>query len=150
MPRQTNHTAEGGRSMPRDSRTGLYDESYFHELLALEKKRHGRSKDPLSLTLADLSAISDPLERQKIAISIAEVLSNTTRDTDIKGWYVRDRVIGIIFTEMTDKARTARLVQQQVADQCSRVSPLIVFEHTTETDYAPTYQETGYQAHKAN
>jgi hypothetical protein len=93
--------------MLRDSQTGLYHEEYFKEFLALEEKRCERSKDPVFLMLADLSAFIDIQERQKIAKSMTEVLSDATRDTDVKGWHVDGLVMGIIFTEMTSKEATS-------------------------------------------
>ena len=74
--------------MLRDSQTGLYNEEYFNELLALEQKKCERSKSPVFLMLADLSAFADLSERQKIARSMMEVLSHAIRDTDVKGWHV--------------------------------------------------------------
>ncbi len=46
-----------------------------------------------------------------------EVLSEVTRDTDIKGWHVDDLVIGIIFTEMAGKV-DARLIPKHIANKC--------------------------------
>jgi len=102
--------------MLRDSQTGLYHEEYFNELLALEKKRCEGSKDPACLILADLSSFVDVHERQKIAKSITEVLSDTTRETDVKGWCVDGLVMGIMFTEMTGKEATSRLAR--VVNKC--------------------------------
>jgi hypothetical protein len=102
--------------MLRDSQTGLYHEEYFNELLALEKKRCERSKDPVCLITADLSSFVDIQERQKIAKSMADVLSNATRDTDIKGWHVDGLIVGIIFTEMAGKEVTSRFAQ--VVNKC--------------------------------
>jgi hypothetical protein len=93
--------------MLRDSQTGLYNEEFFNELLALEKKRCEDSKDPVCLITADLSSFVDIHERQKITKSMADALSNVTRDTDIKGWHVDGLVMGIMFTEMTGKEATS-------------------------------------------
>ena len=96
----------------RDSQAELYHEQYFNEFLAFEKKRVERSKDPVFLMLADLSAFSDVSERQNVAKSIAEVLSETTRETDVKGWYVDGLVIGCLFTEMAGKEAILPFPQQ--------------------------------------
>ena len=89
--------------MLRDSQTGLYHEECFNEFLSLEKKRCERSKEPVFLMRADLSAFADASERQKVAKSIMQVLSGATRDTDVKGWHVDGLVMGIMFTETTGK-----------------------------------------------
>ena len=104
--------------MSRDSQTGLYYEEYFNELLALEKKRCEGSKDPACLILADLSSFVDAHERQKIAKSITEILSDTTRDTDIKGWHAHGLVIGIIFTETACEESTSSFVQRLITNRC--------------------------------
>ena len=134
--------------MVRDSQTGLYHEEYFNELLALEKKRAERSKTPMSLMLADLSAIGDVSERKKIAKSMMEVLSDVTRDTDVKGWHVHGLVVGIMFTEVTDKEATLQRVQQHVADNCLLVSPLINFTVTGDTGHHPV-KYAGYKRREA-
>jgi hypothetical protein len=104
--------------MPRDSQTGLYQEEYFNELLALEKKRCERSKNQTFSVFFDLSAFSDVSSRQKIAKSIMDVLSDVTRDTDVKGWYVDSLVIGIMFTETDGKEATSQCARKQVASKC--------------------------------
>jgi hypothetical protein len=104
--------------MPRDSQTGLYDKEYFNEFLALERKRCTRSEDPALLMLADLSTFTDVSERQKVAKSMMDALSDVTRDTDVKGWHVDGLVIGIIFTEMANKEVTSPMVQRYVASKC--------------------------------
>jgi len=104
--------------MLRDSQTGLYREEYFNEFLALEKKKGELSGDPALLMLADLSAFTDVFERQKVARSIMDVLSDVTRDTDVKGWHVDGLVIGIIFTELAAKEANSQMVQRYVASKC--------------------------------
>ena len=104
--------------MLRDSDTGLYHEEYFNELLALEQKRCERSKDPIFLMLADLSAFADLSERQKIAKAMMEVLSDATRDTDVKGWQVEDSVVGVMFTEMTGKEPASPFAPRHLANKC--------------------------------
>ena len=70
--------------------------------------------------LADLSAFVDVSERQKIAKSMTEVLSDATRDTDVKGWHVDGLVMGIMFTEMTCEEASPSMVKRYVANKCLR------------------------------
>lgn len=102
----------------RDGQTGLYDEAYFNEFLALEKKRCQRFKNSMPLMLVDLSAFTDVSERQRIAKSIMDTLSHVTRDTDIKGWHIHGLVVGIIFTETACEEATSQYVLGQVANRC--------------------------------
>jgi len=104
--------------MLRDSQTGLYREEYFNEFLALEMKKGELSEDPALLMLADLSAFADVSERQKVATSMMDALSEVTRDTDVKGWHVDSLVIGIMFTEMANKEAASPMVQRYVASKC--------------------------------
>jgi lipopolysaccharide/colanic/teichoic acid biosynthesis glycosyltransferase len=104
--------------MLRDSQTGLYNEEYFNELLALEQKKCERSKSPVLLMLADLSAFADVTERQKIARSMMEALSHAIRDTDVKGWHVDCLVIGIMFTKITSKEATPPFAPRHFANRC--------------------------------
>ena len=106
---------ESDQIEPRDSLTGLYSEEYFNDLLAIEKKRRQRSENPALLMLADLADFTHVSERQKIAKSMMDVLSEVTRDTDVKGWHVNGRVIGIMFTEMATKEANPSLILRQVA-----------------------------------
>lgn len=104
--------------MLRDNQTGLYHEKYFNELLALEKKRCERSKNPVFLMLVDLSSFADVSERRKVAKSIMEALSETTRDTDVKGWHVNGLVIGSMFTEMTCKEAVSPSTLKHITNKC--------------------------------
>jgi hypothetical protein len=106
--------------MLRDRRTRLYHEEYFNELVALEKKRCERSEGSVLLMLADLSAFTDLSKRQEVVRSMMDVLSDVTRDTDVKGWHVDGLVIGIMFTEMGDKEGTLRLARRHITKKCSR------------------------------
>jgi hypothetical protein len=106
--------------MMRDSQTGLYEEKYFNEFLALESRRRGRTEGQELLLLADLSAFTDVSERQRIAQSMMDVFSRVTRDTDVKGWHVDGMVIGVMFTEMTCEEASPSMVQRYVVNKCLR------------------------------
>lgn len=104
--------------MMRDSHAELYREQYFNEFLILEKKRFERSKDPLFLMLADISAFADIALRKNVAKSIALVLSETTRATNVKGWYVDGFVIGCLFTEMAGKEAIVPFAPKCITNKC--------------------------------
>jgi hypothetical protein len=104
--------------MLRDRQAGLYHEEYFNELLTLEKKRCERSEGSVLLMLADLSAFTDVSKRQEVVRSMMDVLSDVTRDTDVKGWHANGLVIGIMFTEMGGKEGTLPLERRHVTKKC--------------------------------
>lgn len=97
-----------------DQTSGLYIEEYFQNLLCLERKRTERSRKPFLLTLLNIEKILHGNERNMKVNEISQVLFTTTRETDIKGWFKYDAVIGIISTEIngTDK----QVIKQKILD----------------------------------
>jgi lipopolysaccharide/colanic/teichoic acid biosynthesis glycosyltransferase len=75
-------------------------ESEFHRLLYVEQKRSERSRRPFILMLLDVTGHNDNPRRGQILLTIKGVLSDCLRDTDMRGWYRTDSLIGIIFTEI--------------------------------------------------
>ncbi len=113
---------DGGRRVAEEAAlehrdTRLYREQYFNELLALERRRCERSRSLVLLMLADLSDFRDSSERLKTASLMRNVLSDVTRETDVKGWFAEDSVMGVLFTEMTPKSAFP-FSPRQIADKC--------------------------------
>ena len=79
----------------------FYIEDYFVERLCLERQRSERSKSPFMLMLLDIKKFSEG-EKKEIIRKIAAVLFSSTRETDLRGWYQHDSVIGVLFTEISD------------------------------------------------
>ena len=72
----------------------------FRRMIALERKRSERSRKPFVLLLLDIG--DRPSDRNgKILGKISSVLSASTRDTDVTGWYSDDCVVGVMFTEIS-------------------------------------------------
>ena len=78
----------------------ILDEQSFLRMLCLERKRSERSSRRFVLMLLEcdglLKAHNDPQVLQKIL----QALANSTRETDIKGWYKEGSIIGVVFTEI--------------------------------------------------
>jgi lipopolysaccharide/colanic/teichoic acid biosynthesis glycosyltransferase len=71
----------------------------FRRMIALERKRSERSRKPFMLLLLDM--VDRPSQKNgKILNKVLSVLSTSTRDTDVTGWYTNDRVVGVMFTEI--------------------------------------------------
>lgn len=83
-----------------DAGCGLYVEDYLHEIIHLERKRSDRSKNPFLLLLIDISKIAGERGAAQTIKSISGALAALTRETDIKGWYRCDLVIGAVLTEI--------------------------------------------------
>jgi lipopolysaccharide/colanic/teichoic acid biosynthesis glycosyltransferase len=85
-----------------DSNTGIYVDTYFNDMLCLERKRSERSNKPFLLMLISMHKVTIDGVINLVANTIVKALLECTRETDIKGWYKHDTVIGIIFTEIGD------------------------------------------------
>lgn len=79
----------------------FYHAPQFHHLLRIERKRASRSKKPFLLALIDFSALEPGKHHGYLLEKMKEIIIACTRETDIHGWYENDRIMGIIFTEMT-------------------------------------------------
>jgi lipopolysaccharide/colanic/teichoic acid biosynthesis glycosyltransferase len=89
----------------------------FRRMIALERKRSERSRKPFVLLLLDMG--DRPSDRSgKILGRISSVLSASTRDTDITGWYADDCVVGVMFTEIAaeDSTSIPRTIIARVTD----------------------------------
>lgn len=75
-------------------------EPEFHQFLYIEQKRSERSKKPFILMLLDVTRLVDRPKDDQVLQSIKHVLCESLRDTDMRGWYRADSLIGIIFTEI--------------------------------------------------
>jgi lipopolysaccharide/colanic/teichoic acid biosynthesis glycosyltransferase len=76
------------------------NEPEFHRLLYIEQKRSERSKRPFILMLLDVTGHIDNPRNGQILQNVKSTLSGCLRDTDMRGWYRADTLIGIIFTEI--------------------------------------------------
>ena len=89
----------------------------FRRMISLERKRSERSRKPFVLLLLDMG--DRPSDRNgKILGKILSVLSASTRDTDVAGWYSGDCVVGVMFTEIAaeDSASIPSTIIARVTD----------------------------------
>jgi len=86
---------------------GFLPEERFREMLTMERKRTERSGAPFVLALIDISdLLRDKNFSGVIAIQkIMQVLGERVRETDIRGWYERERVLGVIFTGLAGQGQ---------------------------------------------
>ena len=97
---EKNHSVPQWRSQAfLDGDHGVYCEEKFIEMLEFERKRSERSGKPFLLMTLTVFGISDLQGRRDALRGVAETLSVSSRDTDIKGWYRRASMLGVIFTE---------------------------------------------------
>ena len=101
----------GLNSLKSNGDNAFYDALQFQQMLRVERRRTERSKKPFILMLVDLSAVhAGPHPGDELA-KLKFILLSGSRETDIRGWYEQDRIMGIIFTEVTsvDKASIERI-----------------------------------------
>jgi len=78
-------------------------EESFNEVLGLERKRTARSKRPFILMLLNIADFPDGNNGGHVLRKrLISYLKSSIRDTDTIGWYLDDKVIGIIYTEIGD------------------------------------------------
>jgi lipopolysaccharide/colanic/teichoic acid biosynthesis glycosyltransferase len=94
------------RSVPADTpvaapaHPGFLDQELFTAMLRMERKRTERSHRRFVLMLLESGNLLKGGENQHILGKVVTALAHSTRETDFKGWYRRNFVIGIIFTEV--------------------------------------------------
>lgn len=80
----------------------FYDEFYFQKMFIMEQRRIKRSGKRFLLMMIDIHKIINEKGSQRIVKKLIQLLEESSRETDIKGWYKHNRTIGIIFTEVND------------------------------------------------
>jgi lipopolysaccharide/colanic/teichoic acid biosynthesis glycosyltransferase len=105
------------RSQPVADR-GVLDESSFHRMITIERKRTERSRKPFLLMLLDLGKRLPSDKNGKVLDQILSALSLTTRETDITGWYSDHAVVGVMFTEISidDQASSLKTMVDRVSE----------------------------------
>lgn len=78
----------------------LLDQDAFVRTLRLERKRTERSHRRFVLMLLDACGLFNRGGSRDPVDKVVGTLAHATRETDIKGWYRQDSIIGVIFTEI--------------------------------------------------
>ena len=78
----------------------LLSEDAFVSMLYLERRRAERAQKRFVLVLVDVKRALDDSSKVRTIGKIASALTNSTRETDILGWYLENNMVGIIGTEL--------------------------------------------------
>jgi len=70
-------------------------------MLALERRRAERSRQPFVLMLLDTSAVDTDQRGSALFEQLASVVAGAIRESDLIGWYEEDAVLAVIFTELS-------------------------------------------------
>jgi hypothetical protein len=96
-------------------------EEHFRTMLAMEQKRAQRCNAPCMLMLIDLRLLLQEKKSRKNFKKLMSAIDASTRETDVKGWYDINRIIGVIFTEF--ETETVDLIVTKVKDSIAGSIP---------------------------
>jgi lipopolysaccharide/colanic/teichoic acid biosynthesis glycosyltransferase len=80
----------------------LLSREFFAHTLYVERKRSERSGRSFVLMLLESSKLLRLEGDQTVLHNVLRALSQSIRDTDVRGWYQEGSAIGLIFTELGD------------------------------------------------
>jgi exopolysaccharide biosynthesis polyprenyl glycosylphosphotransferase len=91
----------------------FYSATHFHHMLRIEQRRTERSKKPFLVMLLNISGLNTKLNGY-VNEKIKPILTSCSRETDIRGWYEHNEVMGVIFTEVAsvDESSIESIVQK--------------------------------------
>ena len=81
--------------------SSVLDENSFRRMIAVERKRTERSRQPFLLLLLDAGSCLPSDANGRVLGQILSALSLATRETDVTGWYKTHSVVGVMFTEIS-------------------------------------------------
>jgi lipopolysaccharide/colanic/teichoic acid biosynthesis glycosyltransferase len=87
----------------------VFNEDAFMRMIAIERKRTERTKEPFLLMLLELGSSRNGGKAEKALEGVVSAMRSSTRDTDVLGWYKDQTVAGVIFTGLTIEDRNAIL-----------------------------------------
>ena len=85
----------------------ILDEESFRQMIALERKRTERSRQPFLLMLLDAGNCLPSGANGSVLSEVLSALSLATRETDVTGWYKTPSVVGVMFTEIGTEERSS-------------------------------------------
>jgi lipopolysaccharide/colanic/teichoic acid biosynthesis glycosyltransferase len=112
-------------SLSEHSNAEILPQEFFLRMLDLERKRSERSRRRFVLMLLESGSLLTTSDNAKSLERVVGALSNSTRETDIKGWYREGAVVGIIFTEIgtaDGKSVASALLNKVTNALCSTLS----------------------------
>jgi hypothetical protein len=82
-------------------------EEYFERMLILERRKSQKTGKPFVLILLNIAKLlkGKRAEKKFVLQRLMTVLSSSTRDIDLKGWYMFGSIIGIICQNVPEKHR---------------------------------------------
>lgn len=103
------NSTNGYAGRAEDGSLSLVPEDMFRRVLSIERKRSERSGQRFVLMLVHTGELLQADRGEAILDAITRALSASTRETDLRGWYERDMVVGVICTEIGSGSMTSIL-----------------------------------------
>ena len=69
-------------------------------MIVLERRRTERSRKPFLLMLLDAGGGLPSARSEQFLLDVLSSLTESTRETDLVGWYATGTVVGVMFTEL--------------------------------------------------
>jgi lipopolysaccharide/colanic/teichoic acid biosynthesis glycosyltransferase len=88
---------------------GVLTEEAFRRMIAIERKRTERSKEPFLLMLLEAGSHQGSEKGAKALDSMVAALISPTRETDVIGWYKERTTVGVMFTGLVINDKNAIL-----------------------------------------
>src|SRR6266567_4167507 len=79
---------------------GILSEKAFRRAIAVERKRTERSRKPFLLMLVEAGSEEHPTGDSPLLEKLASILIESSRETDIVGWYRTGANVGAMFTSL--------------------------------------------------
>ena len=111
----------------------VLSEENFKRMIAIERKRTERSKEPFLLMLLEADHHQGSEKNGRVLDSVASALLSSTRETDVIGWYKDRTAVGVMYTGLLVKDKdsvlsiilnrvSATLRDKLMADQFNQVT----------------------------
>lgn len=102
--------------MPSSGVRVVLDEKSFQRMIAIERKRTERTKEPFLLMLLDSGKYPESESNEAALAAMATALLQASRETDVVGWYKDGSAIGVMFTglQISDKNTILSTIMNRV------------------------------------
>jgi exopolysaccharide biosynthesis polyprenyl glycosylphosphotransferase len=111
----------------------LLREEIFRGMLALERRRAERSRQPFVLMLIDTGAVDADKRGPALFEPLASAVSDAIRESDLIGWYEEDAVLAVIFTEVStdENYSVTEILTTKVVDALQKKLELAILRKLT-------------------
>lgn len=91
-------TSEGFFEATTPGERDVLREEAFKRMIAIERKRTERSREPFLLMLLEAGSSQNGSGADKTLDGIVVAMQSSTRETDVVGWYKDGSTVGVLFT----------------------------------------------------